>query len=44
MYRIQVCNKLVKAGQKVVLFDLYEQINTIKDYLDARVEIFLDLF
>ena len=37
---IQVCNKLVKAGQKVVLFDLYEQINTIKDYLDARVEIF----
>lgn len=37
---IQVCNKLVKVGQKVVLFDLYEQINTIKGYLDDRVEVF----
>lgn len=37
---IQVCNKLVKVGQKVVLFDLYEQINTIKKFLDKRVEVY----
>lgn len=37
---IQVCNQLVKAGKKVVLFDLYEQINTIRDFLDKRVEVF----
>lgn len=37
---IQVCNQLVKRGQKVVLFDLYEQINTVKKFLDKRVEVF----
>ncbi len=37
---IQVCNQLAKAGQKVVLFDLYEQINTVRNFLDKRVEIF----
>ena len=37
---IQVCNQLVKTGKKVVLFDLYEQINTIRNFLDKRVEVF----
>lgn len=37
---IQVCNQLANAGQKVVLFDLYEQINTVRDFVDERVEIF----
>ena len=33
---IQVCNQLVNRGQKVVLFDLYEQINTVKKFLDKN--------
>lgn len=37
---IQVCNQLAKAGQKVVLFDLYEQINTVRSFLDKRIEVF----
>jgi UDP-glucose 4-epimerase len=37
---IQICNQLVKKGYKVVLFDLYEQINTVKTYLDSRIELF----
>jgi UDP-glucose 4-epimerase len=37
---IQVCNQLAKKGQKVILFDLYEQISLIKKFLDRRVEVF----
>jgi len=35
-----VCNELVKRGINVVLFDLYEQINPIKDKINHEVEIF----
>jgi len=37
---IQTCNLLAKKGYKVVLFDLYEQITTVKKYIDKKVEIY----
>jgi len=37
---IQVCNELLSRGIKVVLFDLYEQINVIKDRIKDNVEIY----
>ena len=35
-----VCNELLKRGIKVILFDLYEQINVIKDQINDKIEIF----
>jgi len=35
-----VCNELIKRGIKVVLFDLYEQISTVKDIINDNVEIY----
>ncbi len=35
-----VCNELLKRGIKVVLFDLYEQIDRVKDNINKNVEIF----
>jgi UDP-glucose 4-epimerase len=35
-----VCNDLLKRGIKVILFDLYEQINVIKDQINDKIEIF----
>ena len=35
-----VCNELLARGVKVVLFDLYEQINAVKDQINKDVEIF----
>ncbi len=35
-----VCNELLKRGVKVVLFDLYEQINAVKEHLQDGIEVF----
>jgi len=35
-----VCNGLLKRGVEVVLFDLYEQINVVKDQINDKIEIF----
>jgi UDP-glucose 4-epimerase len=35
-----VCNELLKRDIKVVLFDLYEQINVAKDKINDKVELF----
>ena len=33
-----VCNDLLKRGIKVILFDLYEQINVIKDQINDKID------
>ncbi|MDB4037937.1 SDR family NAD(P)-dependent oxidoreductase [Candidatus Thioglobus sp.] len=35
-----VCDELLKRGVKVVLFDLYEQIDAAKDHINKECEIF----
>ena len=35
-----VCRELLKRGVQVVLYDLYEQINTIKHMIDDEIEIY----
>ena len=40
---IPVCNELLNRGVEVVLFDLYEQIHTVKDQINSKVEIFYGL-
>ena len=35
-----ICNELIKRGVKVVLFDLYEQIDTVKDKINDNIEIY----
>lgn len=37
---LQICKQLIARNIKVVLFDLYEQINTVKEEIDSNVEIF----
>ena len=37
---MQVCDELLNRGIKVVLFDLYEQINVVKEHVNNDVEIF----
>ena len=37
---MSVCDELIKRGVQVVLFDLYEQINTVKDQINDNIEIY----
>jgi len=37
---MQVCNELLSRGIKVVLFDLYEQINVSKERINDKIELY----
>ena len=37
---MQVCSELLSRGIKVVLFDLYEQINVSKERIDDKIELY----
>ena len=41
---LEICNKLIAKGHNVSLYDLGEQIERNKSYINSKIKIFLWLY